>query len=99
MNNHNLNVDLCIEDLSIMFPDDLTFCEHINKIVSNTNSKPGIIRNTFHDLSKEKFIVLYKLCVRTILDIVVLLFGHLILLCITKKFEKSKERLPNWFKG
>ena len=34
----------------------------------NANSKLGIIRNTFHDLSKENFIVLYKLFVHPILE-------------------------------
>ena len=37
-------------------------------MVLNANSKLGIIRNTFHDLSKENLIVLYKSFVRPILE-------------------------------
>ena len=51
-----------------MFQDYLTFGEHIKKMVLNANIKLVIIWNTFHDLSREKFIVLYKSFVHPILE-------------------------------
>ena len=68
LNNCRINVDCFIKDLGVTFQDDLKFGEHIKKIVLNANSKLGIIRNTFHNLSKENFIVLYKSFVRLILE-------------------------------
>jgi len=57
-----------IKDLGVIFQDDLSFKEHINKIVASANSKLGIIRNTFHEITKDNFIVLYKSFVRPILE-------------------------------
>ena len=51
-----------------MFQDDLKFGIHTKKMVLNANSKLGIIKNPFHDLSRENFIVLYKSLVRPILE-------------------------------
>ena len=50
-----------------MFQDVLKFGEPINIMVANANSKLGIIRNTFHDLSKDNLIVFFKLFVHPIL--------------------------------
>ena len=60
LNNYRINVDSFIKDLGVTFQDDLKFGENIKKMVLNANSKLGIIRNTFHNLSKENYIVLYK---------------------------------------
>ena len=60
LNNYRINVDRFIKDLGEPFQDDLKFGEHIKKMVLNANSKLGISRNTFHNLSKENLIVLYK---------------------------------------
>ena len=54
LNNHRIDVDYFIKDLGVMFQDYLKFGELIKKIVLNDNSKPGIIRITFNDLSKEQ---------------------------------------------
>ena len=64
LNNYRINVDCFIKDLGVTFQDDLKFGQHNKKMVLNANSKLGIIRNTFHNLSKENFIVLYKSFVR-----------------------------------
>jgi hypothetical protein len=68
MNNRDLAADTLIRDLGILFQDDLKFGSHINKIVASANGKLGIIRNTFHELNKDNFIVLYKAFVRPILE-------------------------------
>ena len=40
----------------------------MSKILNNANSKLGIIKNTFHELTKDNFIILYKAFVRPILE-------------------------------
>ena len=57
-----------IKDLGIIFEDDFKFEEHMSKIINNANSKLGIIKNTFHELTKDNFIILYKAFVRPILE-------------------------------
>ena len=57
VNNYRINVDCFIKELDVTLHDDLKFDEHIKKMVSNANNKLGIIRNTFHNLSKENFII------------------------------------------
>ena len=37
---------------------DFKFEEHMSKIINNANSKLGIIKNTFHELTKDNFIIL-----------------------------------------
>ena len=84
----------CIKDLGILFQDNLKFSEHINKIVSSANSRLGIIRNTFHELSEHNFIVLYKSFVRPILEYCCTTWSpHLIM--YHKEIEKSKEEQLN----
>ena len=60
--------DSSIKDLGITFQDTLTFDEHISKITSTANSRLSIIRNTFHIIVKEGFLILYKRNVRPILE-------------------------------
>ena len=57
-----------MKDLGIIFEDDFKFEEHMSKIINNANSKLGIIKNTFHELTKDNFIILYKAFVRPILE-------------------------------
>ena len=63
------DVVLCfLAELGIIFEDDFKFDEHMSKIINNANSKLVIIKNTFHELTKYNFIILYKACVRPILE-------------------------------
>ena len=64
----NLFQQVTIKDLGIIFEDDFKFEEHMSKIINNANSKLGIIKNTFHELTKDNFIILYKAFVRPILE-------------------------------
>ena len=66
MNDISVLSDSSIKDLGITFQDTLTFDEHISKITAN--SRLGIIRNTFHIIDKEGFLILYKSNVRPILE-------------------------------
>ena len=68
MNDISVLSDSSIKDLDITFQDTLTFDEHISKITSTANSRLGIIRNTFHIIDKEGFLILYKSNVRPILE-------------------------------
>ena len=68
MNDISVLSDSSIKDLGITFQDTLTFDEHISKITSTANSRLGIIRNTFHIIDKEGFLILYKSNVRPILE-------------------------------
>ena len=67
MNDISVLSDSNIKDLGITF-QDLTFDEHISKITSTANSRLGIIRNIFHIIDKEGFLILYKSNVRPILE-------------------------------
>ena len=60
--------DSSIKYLGITFQDTLTFDGHFSKITSTANSRLGIIRNTFHIIDKEGFLILYKSNVRPILE-------------------------------
>ena len=68
MNDISVLSDSSIKDLGITFQNTLTFDEHISKITSTTNSRLGIIRNTFHIIDKEEFLILYISNVRPILE-------------------------------
>ena len=68
MNDISVLSDSSIKDLGITFQDTLTFNEHISKITSTENSRLGIIRNTFHIIDKEGFLILYKSNVRPRLE-------------------------------
>ena len=68
MNDISVLSDSSIKDLGIPFQDTLIFDEHISKISSTANSRLGIIRNTFHIIDKEGFLILYKSNVRPILE-------------------------------
>ena len=57
-----------MKDLGIIFEDDFKFEEHMSKIINNANSKLGIIKNTFHELTKDNFIIFYKAFVQPILE-------------------------------
>ena len=56
-----------IKDLEII-EDNFKFEEHMSIIFNNANSKLGIIKNTFHELTIDNFIILYKALVRPILE-------------------------------
>lgn len=68
MDDKALAAEAIIKDLGIVFQEDLKFGKHINLIVASANSKLGIIRHTFHDISKENFVILFKAFVRPILE-------------------------------
>ena len=51
-----------------IFEDNFKFEEHMSIIINNANSKLGIIKNTFHELTIENFIILYTALVRPILE-------------------------------
>ena len=74
--------------LTPVFQDTLTFDEHISKITSTENSRLGIIRNTFHIIDKEGFLILYKSNVRSILEYGIPIWSpHL------KKHDKEIEQI------
>ena len=68
MNDISVLSDSSIKDLGITFQDTLTSDEHISKITSTANRRLGIIRNTFHIIDKEGFLILYRRNVRPILE-------------------------------
>ena len=98
LNNYRINVDCFIKDLGVTFQDDLKFGQHIKKIVLNANSKLGIIRNTFHNLSKKTSLFYINHLFVQFWNIAVL-FGHLIFSCITKKLKKIQRRATKLVKS
>ena len=64
--------------------------EHMSKIIINANSKLGIIKNTFHELTKYNFIILYKAFVRPILEYCCTTWAHILSRTI-KKLRKYRK--------
>ena len=61
---------------------------NITKITSTANSRLGIIRNTFHIIDKEGFLILYKGNVMPILEYGILVWSpHL------RKHDKEIEQI------
>jgi len=63
-----LSDDNCIKDLGVNFSNNLKFDEHVYKISATANSRLGIIKNTFHRIERDGFLVLYKSIVRPVLE-------------------------------
>ena len=77
-----------IKDLGITFQVTLTFDEPISKITSAANSRLGIIRNTFHIIDKEGFLILYKSNMRPILE-----YGISVWSSHLRKHDKEIEQI------
>jgi len=57
-----------IKDLGVTFSNTLSFEQHICNITATSNSRIGIIKNTFHRIKPEGFLILYKSQIRPILE-------------------------------
>ena len=57
-----------VKDLGIVFKDDLSFTDHINKIVKKANSLAGLLRRSFVYLDKTTFKQIYVSIVRPHLE-------------------------------
>jgi hypothetical protein len=68
MNNHKVEVVDFEKDLGVTFDRNLKFSAHIKNIVNKANSRLGIIKRNFSDLSAEIFLPLYKSLVRPLLE-------------------------------
>ena len=88
MNDITLSTGPSIKDLGITFQDNLSFDDHISKITSAANSRLGIIKNTFHVIDKEGFMILYKSNVRPILE-----YGIPVWSPYLRKHEKAIEQI------
>ena len=55
-------------DLGVIFDDKLKFSEHIGAITAKANSRLGIIKRTFSNLTPAIFVPLYKTLVRPLLE-------------------------------
>ena len=56
------------KDLGVVFDSSLNFRKHINEKVKKANRNLGIIMRTFHCMSKDMFLKLYKALVRPHLE-------------------------------
>ena len=88
MNNNILSTGASIKDLGVTFVDNLSFDDHISKITSTANSRLGIIRNTFHQIDCEGFLILYKSNVRPLLE-----FGMPVWSPFLRKHDKQIEQI------
>ena len=93
-----LSEDSSIKDLGVIFQDDLKFDEHISKICATANSRLGLIRNTFHSIDRDGFLVLYKCLVRPILEYCNLIWSPF-LKKHHKMIEKVQRRATKMIKG
>ena len=68
MDGRVVSEDTHIKDLGVNFQNNLKFDEHICNICATANSRLGIIRNTFHRIELDGFIILFKALVRPLLE-------------------------------
>ena len=98
MNGHNLETACEEKDLGVTFDQELKFRSHIRNIVSKANSRIGIIKRSFDELTVENFKILYKTQVRPILEYCSdILFP--IFIMDMKEIEKVQKRATKLVKG
>ena len=68
MNGHQIDTVKQEKDLGVTFDSELKFSVHIRNVVSKANSRVGILKRTFENMSIDKFKILYKTLVRPILE-------------------------------
>lgn len=68
MNDNEIEAVVSERDLGVMFDDKLKFSDHIRNIVSKANSRVGIIKRNFSNLSPDILLPLYKGLVRPLLE-------------------------------
>ena len=79
------------KDLRVLFDPFLLFEQHISKIVNKSYSMLGLIQRNFRKLSRECFVVLYKILVRPHLEYANTVWA-LRKMCDTEKIEKVKMK-------
>lgn len=98
MNNSPIKKDTSEKDLGITFDTKLKFSPHIRNIVSKANSRVGIIRHNFTNLSPTVFLPLYKALVRPLLE-----YGSVIwypsLISDNQEIEKVQRRATKLVTG
>jgi len=88
MEGNAISKDMTMKDLGVTFQNNLKFEEHIFRICATANSRLAIIKNTFHRIEKEGFLILYKSLVRPILEYCNLIWSpHL------KKHQRKVEQV------
>ena len=68
LNGHILESVDTQKDLGVLISSDLKPSEHISSIVKKANSRIGLIKRCFTDLTKDKITTLYQAIVRPILE-------------------------------
>ena len=68
MGNQPLSKDSNEKDVGVIFDLQLTFKDHIKKMVAKANSRVGLIKRSFMHLNMKNFKLLYKSLVRPILE-------------------------------
>ena len=68
MENTQVEVDTIEKDLGITFDNRMKFSNHVHAIVAKANSRVGILRRNFCNLTPDIFLPLYKSLVRPLLE-------------------------------
>lgn len=68
INDYHLDIVDHEKDLGVTFDNKLRFTKHINNIVAKANSRLGIIRRNFTNLTPTVFLPIYKSLVRPLLE-------------------------------
>ena len=98
MNGHNLETACEEKDLGVTFDQELKFRSHIRNIVSKANSRIGIIKRSFDELTVENFKILYKTQVRPILEYCSDIWFPIFIMDM-KEIEKVQKRATKLVKG
>ena len=68
MRDNNIKESKYERDLGITFDNKLNFTTHVRNIVSKANSRVGLLRRNFSNMSPEMFLPLYKSLIRPLLE-------------------------------
>lgn len=86
------------KDLGVIFDSELTFTHHVMEVVAKANSRLGMIRRYFTNLSERVVIPLYKSLVRPILEYCSCVWSPFLVYNI-KEIEKVQRRATKMISG
>ena len=98
MEDAEVEVDDMEKDLGISFDRALKFSPHVRAIVAKANSRVGILRRNFSNLSPTVFLPLYKALIRPLLEYGSVIWNPLFVMDI-QEIEKVQRRATKLVKS
>ena len=98
IDNNQINSSNSEKDLGVHFDNKLKFSPHIRNIVAKANSRVGLIRKHFSNLTPQIFLPLYKALIRPILEYASVIWNPS-LIQDSKEIEKVQRRATKLVSG